>query len=462
MVFWRRIPLDSHVFGWLRILGLVWAGWLASGCKPVTAPVADANPRKPEEFLLGMCHASTPAMVATAQGAGSWSVRNSLVWRHAEPAPGYLRLPAAYRRWLGAVDDRGMTPLVPVAYSNPLYDGGGYPESPEAVAAFARFAGFAAVATKPERAIMEIWNEWNLGIGMPGWAGFGSPESYVTALRAAYREIKSVRPDALVLGGVMAGAGITDDWTLRACEAGMLEHLDGISFHPYCYWMMGRDALPETGMMFLVDSVEEILSRFPGGDEIPFYLTEMGWPTHRGEDRVTLEEQAQFASRMLILTRAHPRIRGVWWFNLQNRPNQPQDVNYHFGLLQSDGRPKPAWFAFRDTARLIRETQSARIVEDFDDQVRVVELVLNGGERAIAVWTVEPDGESLFHFSGGWRGRTTQQIVGSGRAGGVHMMSVPDGRFQIRAGNMPVVVRGLRSGASVDAVAVAERASGYR
>lgn len=334
--------------------------------------------------------------------------------------------------------------LTPIAYGNAHYDAGGYPVSADAVEAFARASAFAALALRRPQPIFEIWNEWNLGVGMPKSEGKGRPEDYVRLQAAAYAAMKRVRNPPKVLGGVMAGAGLTGDWLERACEAGMLEHLDGLSFHPYCYWMKGPAAMPERGMLGLIASLEKIVDRFPGGSGIPLYLTEIGWPTHDGVDGVTFEEQAQYAARALLLARSNPRIKGVWWFNLRDADSSSIHVGHRFGLVFSDGTPKPAFFAYRDAVQAVRG--AIRV-----EHVRLGRTVHGvwldrPGDRALALWIARPGAKARIELSLPGGSGVSVQLVGSGEA---WPRDATDGKLTVSVGNMPVILRGVDADAEI-------------
>lgn len=396
------------------------------------------------DFAIGICHTMAPGDLEIVRALGANSVRNTMRWRDLEPDAGRAGIPESQLRLEVGAKEIGLNLLTPISYGNPHFDEGSYPESNLAVDSFARAAAFAAVALKNPQPVLEIWNEWNLGIGMPAESE-STPEAYVRLQTAAYAAIKAVRQPPVVLGGSMAGAGLTDDWLEKACGAGMLKHLDGLSFHPYCYWMGGRASMPERGMLELVHRLEEIVDRFPGGSQVPLYLTEMGWPTHEGPDGVSLDEQAQYVSRALLLARAHPRIKGIWWFNLRDKNSSSGNFEHRFGLMFSDGTPKPAYFAFRDTAQAIRPAMSSRH-QRLGGTVHAVWLELADGSRQLALWVAKSGVQSRIEISGLGEDAARSLLVGTGSE--VELQPV-DGRLTVSVGNMPVILRKLPQEAQI-------------
>ncbi len=403
-----------------------------------------------QDFTVGVCHVRSFENAEIAAEAGATSIRNTISWRALDPAGSGVVVPKAQQERQKDARRLGLKLLTPIAYSHPLYDGGGYPVSEKSVTAYAQASAFAAAALRHPQPVFEIWNEWNLGIGMPAEAGKGAPRDYVRLLSAAYDVMKKKPHPPTVLGGVMAGAGLTDDWLEQACEAGMLRHLDGLSFHPYCYWMEGLKVLPEQGMLWLIRSLEEIVDRYPGGARVPLYLTEIGWPTYEGDGGVSLDEQAQFAARTLLLARANRRIRGVWWFNLRDRDSSSDRMNDRFGLLFSDGTPKPAFFAFRDTARLLGNVVDARH-ERLGGTVHAMRLTLRDGRHAIACWVARPNVQARIEVATTKPGIASVQLIGSGME---RRAEESKGRIVVSVGNMPVVLFGVDEDAALQPTVV--------
>jgi hypothetical protein len=344
-----------------------------------------------EEFLLGVAAPWSAETVAAARVAQADTLRGDVTWSGVETSPGKFALSEEMRAVLKKASGEGIAPLGILAYGNRFYDAGLYPTSPAARAAYATFAGFAVGELRDDVSLWEVWNEWNLAIGMPAGTVPGSPEDYVALLRETYERLKPAFPSKIFLGGSVAGIGRKDDWTRRACEAGLLRHLDGFSFHPYVYWMSPERRVPERGLLDLVGELEGLLAKYPGGAAVPLYVTELGWPTHDGTEGVTLDQQAKYLSRAILLLRADPRIRGLWIYTLRDGDGLFTDRESHFGLQFVDGSPKPAWFAFRDTAALVRTMQSCRriVFEGYEDDLAGVEFVDVAGRRSLAIWAID-------------------------------------------------------------------------
>jgi hypothetical protein len=63
---------------------------------------------------------------------------------------------------------------------------------------------------------------------------------------------------------------------------------------------------------------------------------------------VTLQTQADWTRDALRIARRTPWIYTLGWFELYDDPPTPDHSEADYGLLYDDGRPKPAYAAFRD------------------------------------------------------------------------------------------------------------------
>jgi len=115
----------------------------------------------------------------------------------------------------------------------------------------------------------EVWNE-------PCWQTFfsGTPEEYAKLLEAAYRAIKRVDPQAVVIGGCFASHA--PEWTKRVLAQGSLDFMDALSYH--VYWSPAVAEPPAPGEPILLerevrDFVELMRAQ---GKPRPIWMTEGG------------------------------------------------------------------------------------------------------------------------------------------------------------------------------------------
>lgn len=314
--------------------------------------------------------------------AGVISLRDDADWSRVEQERGVLKIPAQWDEVVDGAEKRGIKPLLILDYGNQFYDGGDKPVSPEAIAAFTNYARFLAQHFQGLVAYYEIWNEWDHGAGhtTPGTAA-----SYVRLIRSVYPEIKKLDPKAKILVGGMTAGGVRGDFLSQILKLGALDYADALSLHTYVHCQKGRAAEDWVIWMREVGDKLELLA----GKKVPVYITEMGWPTHHGPCGISEQTQAENLTKMFLLSKTLPFIKGIWWYDLQNDGLDPMNMEHNFGLLDHELRPKPAYLALKRISSLIREGEYVGSLTAQQDRVRALHF-RKGNEDVLAIWTDDP------------------------------------------------------------------------
>jgi len=250
----------------------------------------------------------------------------------------------------------------------------------------------------------EIWNEENsLAYDHDKTLPKGSSD-YVKLLKGSCEAIKKADLQAKVVLGGLAGMtqGDFDDprvdyftYLRRLKEYGAWDYFDVVAVHPY-WWDGGRadtaapfrpeDPQPrgprtttfKQELAAIAALVEELGPK-------PIWITEIGWPA--GEPpRVSEEQQANYLTRMYVLSYSVPQVEKVFWFNLESR--EAAEGNY--SLMRPDGTPRPAYTAYSVMAKLLEGAELSQIVQDGDNNAYDYRFTKQG-ENIAAVWnTREP------------------------------------------------------------------------
>lgn len=189
----------------------------------------------------------------------------------------------------------------------------------------------------------EVWNEVN----MPGFYS-GSQEKLVELAREAYRILKDVDPDIIVVSPSVTGG--SRDWLDEYFAKGGALYLDVVGDHFYVP-ELSPEAMPR-----LVKRTQAIMQKHGLGNK-PLWNTETGWRIEnkqRKKSRLGLIEQkwknlkddraAAYVARSLILSWALGVSR-FYWYSWDND---------HMGLLELDTHKlKPAAVAYDKIARLM-------------------------------------------------------------------------------------------------------------
>ena len=274
---------------------------------------------------------------------GARSIRFDLPWGSVERTRGTYDWSQGDRA-VAAARARGLDVLLVLAYSPSWANGGRadkYPPLDAHVADYAAFAREAARRYVPKGVkAFEIWNEPNLGCCF--WKPQAEPERYGRLLAQSYAAIKSVAPEATVLGMALSPAADSqpgnlspNTFTKRAYAAGA--KLDALSIHPYIgghndpaeweWWLFEG-----TGGWFGPLSVRQTMVAYGDGSK-QMWGTEMGQP---------LGGQLAGAA----LPKIFDRWRGYsftgpgFWYNYVG--------DGAYSLVDAGWNPQPAWYAFRD------------------------------------------------------------------------------------------------------------------
>lgn len=360
----------------------------------LTSPLAVAG-----EFIVGagihvgQNKASADSVYALLRYGGFTSFRDEVFWGRTEKQKGVLIFPAN----LSDIDrliqvkalEGKLSPLVVLDYGNEFYDDREPPRSAEAIAGFARYCQFVAQRYRDKVPIFEIWNEWNGGMGSQKRPRpKGSAEDYIRLLEKAVPAIRAVAPQAIILGG--ATAHHDPNWTDGFVRGGGLKLVDGFSVHPYVYdHKLNR--LPEHAIASL-DSLQSQLRPANGGRDFPIYVTEIGWPTHEGENGISEQAAADYLVRFLSLAASLNYVRGVWWYELIDGGTKNSDRENRFGVARTDLTPKPALTAIRMLSPIL-QNGNVKMSGKFEGSARVVVWDMPEGDQVTALWAAE--GEPL-------------------------------------------------------------------
>ncbi len=239
--------------------------------------------------------------------------------------------------------------------------------APADPSAFGAFAGAAAARYAPMGVhYWEIWNEPN---NTQFWQPQPNAANYVTLLRAASSAIRLADPHAFVISGGLApeatsGGNIAQLTYLSSfCADGGPAYVDAIGYHPYSYPVLPSDAQPWNAWTQIdgtSTSVRSILNGC-GAASKKIWLTEYGAPTNgpgaeatisnynfsANPDHVSESLQALMATQSVQLARADPNVGALFWYTYEDSSTDTSSAHNFFGLLNSDGTPKPAWSALQ-------------------------------------------------------------------------------------------------------------------
>ena len=81
------------------------------------------------------------------------------------------------------------------------------------------------------------------------------------------------------------------------------------------------------------------------GRNLPYYVTEIGWPTGgtNWPPAQTQQQQSDYIGQFIDAAKARSDIRQIYVYQLQDWGPRDADSEHYFGLLNPDGTAKTAW-----------------------------------------------------------------------------------------------------------------------
>ncbi len=355
----------------------------------------DAAQAQTERFIVGACtHFSQgkgvlDRNIESLKRAGIASIRDEAGWGSVEREKGKLAMPERFDTYVRKAAAEGLRVLLILDYANGFYDDGDRPRSPEAIEGFCRYAEFVVKHFGGDVRLYEIWNEWDIGIGLPQrYNKGGSPEDYVKLLKAVYPRIKAADPSAAVIAGASTSDAVKKGWLEEVVRLGALDSCDAISIHSYNYYL---DRFPERGpeaCSAWMTGVREILRGHNDGKDVPFYVTEMGWPNHVARHGTDLQLSASYLARLYLLARTSSSFAGIWWYDFQDDGWNPQYNEDNFGLVRPDLTPKPAYHVMADISAVVAKGEYVDRLGTKDENLWVLRFKM-GQEDWWALWSAD-------------------------------------------------------------------------
>mgnify|MGYP000887316168 CR=1 FL=1 len=356
--------------------------------------LVDAAMAQQGAFLVGACtHFSQgkgllERNIESLKLAGIASIRDEVGWGAIEREKGRLAMPAQYDAYVRRAASEGLNVLLILDYANPFYDDGDRPRSPEAIEGFCRYAEFVMRHFGKDVRLYEVWNEWDIGIGLPKkYDKGGSAEDYVNLLKAVYSRIKAVDPGVTVIAGASTSGAVKKGWLEEVVKLGGLAFCDAVSIHSYNY----SDKFPERGpeaCSAWMTGVQAMLRKYNDGKDVPFYVTEMGWPTHVTKGGTDPQLSASYLARLYLLARTSPSFAGIWWYDFQDDGWNPQYNEDNFGLVRPDLTPKPAYHVMMDIAPLVAAGEFVGRLDTKDESLQGLRFKI-GEKDCWALWSAD-------------------------------------------------------------------------
>lgn len=346
---------------------------LALATTALAAPAAAAAPRdfvgitSDETFQRDGSFRTTNLRAMRSARIGL--IRQVFDWARIETSPGQYDL-TFLDDYVSAVADQGLS-IMPVLTNAPdFYKRPGSqraairPRSNATMAAFARelaerYGPHGTLWTdRPyvNRVPIRVWEVWNEPSLKVYWGPRPNAREYVAMLRTVGRAIKEVEPGAeIVTAGLppskLRSAVRLDRYLKQLYSAGAARWFDTLAINAY--------ATNAKELETLLRDVRKLMNS-RGDRRTPIWITELGWASSGPRHRFRVGRQGQAkrirdSFKTVRRLRRSLRLRGLVYFGWRDgRPYAPlfeDEWGLHTGLLDVNGRRKPAYRAFVTGAR---------------------------------------------------------------------------------------------------------------
>lgn len=341
----------------------------AAGPVEVTPAVAPIIPPKAEGMRMTATPASSVASFGFSQGyqpltlsdpaletlfagihsTGAGTVRLDLPWQEVQAeGPAHYDFSNVLRVYTAA-ENQGLT-VLPVTSGMPDWAGASFPRSPESYYNFLYQAGKVLIPLGINA--VEVWNEVNLdGI---------SPATYTNQIlapgargfRAAGQELDV--PVTIVSSGLAVartgwGSYSQHDFLAGVYAAGGRDYFDAVGAHPYTWPNDPADNAPNNSLRRTSDLYAMMVANGDGAKQI--WATEFGFPTNTGSGGISQARQSDYLARGAALWASFPWAGPLIFYSYRDLPGRASDPENRFGLISSDGVPKPALDAVESLIR---------------------------------------------------------------------------------------------------------------
>ena len=282
----------------------------------------------PEDFF-GLVHAGSTRTLEEYQLLDEMGVAwilNTFYWGSIEREKGNFDF-SHYDSYVGTAKRHGKKVIAVLAYevSWLFPDGKGKSYiSPENTP---HFLNFVEEMVKHFQGRVDVWNVWNEPNVPRFWKG--SNKDFYELSRLTAQKIRETDPNAYIIGGAFMRS--PKRFIKKMNQAGGMENLDGLAFHPY--------ALNPEGSMRLHDKIVRICSdiNFTGS----VWITEIGHPTGGWyPHKASLEKLPAHVVKDMTGAAIRKEARAMLWYQLFDHYNadevpskEKKDSENFFGLV---------------------------------------------------------------------------------------------------------------------------------
>lgn len=287
------------------------------------------------------------------------------------------------------------------------------------------YADFMHVIAARYRGRILSWEIWNEPDNKDFWTG--TADDFARLAEVAARRIREADPAAvLVLGGMAHGPG--EFFRQLIADHHIDDYVDVVAMHAYPESWLNQRA--EDVFQHWIPAMRQMLDRDHSGAEL--WVNEMGYSDYRlapnqasiygtrifYDYEHTRKYQAAMLFKFAVMALASGQVELTGWYRIDDFPLTetrlgPDRVNYHLGLEDFRGRPKPALFALRFFNRLFRRPARlfhGRIVAPANSQATMDVFQTNESKVVVIGWLRSSHEDEIKSRTGMLRDRRAERV----------------------------------------------------
>lgn len=200
--------------------------------------------------------------------------------------------------------------------------------------------------------VINIFEMGNEPDGITFWPPYPDPVAYTELLKAGYTGTKKGNPNAVVLYAGLAGSWTVpiDTFLPESYKAGAKGYFDAIALHPYTH--------PSAPSFALLDKAIKIMEA-NGDENMPIYITEVGWPTGSSTNSVSETTQATYLKQLFELANGknYKNVKLLCWYDFKDDGLDLNNKEHNFGLIHNNKYstpylPKPSYTTYQQMNKI--------------------------------------------------------------------------------------------------------------
>jgi hypothetical protein len=250
---------------------------------------------------------------------------------------------------------------------------------------FQKYENFLSYLVEHYKGRIVYWEIWNEPEADVFWKPAPNAVIYTQLLKRAYRKAKEANKQAKIIG--LSSSLWSVDFIEETFQNDALNYMDILGLHPYCYLDSNYKSIFEISHEYnRIDDIRDLMIEHHGTIK-PLWVTEVGFPTYKGEFGVSEQRQAEMLVRSFVMLIVK-EVEVIAWYCFINDGFDETDNEDNFGILTNDFNPKKAFSAYKNMTDILEGYTFAKVVT-IEEKSKAVLFKNNKNMEILIVWTFD-------------------------------------------------------------------------